>query len=181
MANPERLHPDLGHPFVEGRPGEAAVLLNLANWVAVDGGGVCHGWEVCGRLKMSAKASASEPEPTPNPPLSARTNQTRGARVPRKQRLVRNAEQRGLWFRRGRPKFPRTPERLPFLPRETEEKPKTAKSGRNPRESSPKSRDSHYLRRVVAQPRPEGRNRIRDREASHLEEVSGHPRTSALV
>ena len=43
LAYPDWFHTGLGHPFVEGRPGEAAVQLNLADWVAVERGGICHG------------------------------------------------------------------------------------------------------------------------------------------
>ena len=44
LSHPERFHTGLGHTFVESRSGEATVLLNLANWVAVDGGSVRHLW-----------------------------------------------------------------------------------------------------------------------------------------
>ena len=43
LTHPERFHPGLGHPFVEGRPGKAALLLNLSHRVAVERGGICHG------------------------------------------------------------------------------------------------------------------------------------------
>ena len=65
LTHPERLHPGLGHPFVEGRPREAALLLNLSHRVTVQRGGICHGdgksvdvsgspqemsLDICGRL-----------------------------------------------------------------------------------------------------------------------------------
>jgi hypothetical protein len=65
LPHPERLHPGLGHPFVESRPRKAALLLDRGHRVAVEGGGIGHGdgmsvdvsgspremsLDICGRL-----------------------------------------------------------------------------------------------------------------------------------
>ncbi len=62
---------------------------------------------------------------------------------------------------------PRTPERLPFPPKETEKRPKSARNRNNENNATKESKQSPQVIRVVIKPSPEDRERIGNREASH--------------
>ena len=170
LTYPLRFHTGLSHPFVEGRPGESAVLLNLPNGVAVDGGGICHGWEVCGRLKMSAEGSEFGPKPTPKflptvrKPLRIELTPFRGV-DPTSPPPSGPVPLRG--FQHGPNKRP------------NKTSSRTTSNAEGNQNSTDNSTESRYRSRVGAQPRPDCRNRIRDRKANHLEKVSGHLWASA--